>query len=384
MRKFWLGILTVGLLLGALPLRAQQPCPRLPVIINTPEDKLMLAVNGAESPQEQVDALNKFATENADSRFIPCVNEYLAMAYLKLQDYDKAIEAGEKDLALDYLNLNLIVNLLKAYVAGGKPSDNAFDLIAKAPKQIHDEIVVTSAATAEETDKARVAAEEQAKDLRAYMEYAFFQLLPRVPDAAKRLQDLDAFVAAYPDTPNMNQVNVQYLLAYQMANQPDKMYEFGEKAVASDANNVATLNLVADAYAAAQAHLQQANEYAKKALDLATNMQKPENMSDEQFKTHRDTQMGLAHAILGFVSFQEGSSKHRVAPAITEFKTAVDLLGGNPALQGRTLFYLGYAYEVLYPPNHRLAAEALTKSASLQSPWQGPAQDLLEKVKKAK
>ena len=136
MRKFWLGILTVGFLLGALPLQAQQPCPRLPVVINTPEDKVMLAVNGAESPQEQVDALNQFVAENADSRFIPCVNEYLTMAYLKLQDYDKAIEAGERDLALDYLNVNLIVNLLKAYVAGGKPSDHAFDLIAKAPKQI--------------------------------------------------------------------------------------------------------------------------------------------------------------------------------------------------------------------------------------------------------
>jgi tetratricopeptide (TPR) repeat protein len=383
MRKIWLGILAAALLLGGVPLRAQQPCPRLPVVINTPEDKLMLAVNGAESPQEQVDALNKFAAESPDSRFIPCVNEYLAMAHLKLQDYEKAIEAGEKDLALDYLDLNLIVNLLKAYVGAGKATDQAFELIAKAPKQIHDETSVANASTAEETDKARAAVEEQSKELRAYMEYAFFQLLPRVPEAAKRLQDLDAFVQAYPDTPNMNQVNIQYFVASQMAGDKDKMFEYGEKAVASDAENVATLNLVADGYASTQVHLKEAEEYAKKALDLATKMAKPETMEDDQFKSFRDTQMGLAHATIGFVSFQEGSARHRVAPAIGEFKAAVDLLDANPTLQARTLFYLGYAYEVLYPPNHHAAAEALTKSAGMASPWQAQATDLLEKVKKA-
>lgn len=384
MRKFTLGILTAGFLLGALPLRGQQPCPRLPVVINTPEDKLMLAVNGAESPEQQVEALNQFAAEHPDSRFIPCVNEYLTVTYLKLQDYAKAIEAGEKDLALDYLDLNLMLNLLKAYVAGGNAGDNAFDLIGKAPRQIHDEITTTSSGSAEETAKAREGAEEQAKDFRAYMEYAFFQLLPRLPDAAKRIANLEAFLKAYPDTPNTNQVNVQYFMAYQMANQPDKMFEYGEKAVASDPENVATLNLVADAYGNSQSHLKEANEDAKKALELATKMAKPENMTDEQFKKFRDTQMGLAHATLGFVSFQEGSAKHRVAPAISEFKTAVDLLDSNPTLQARTLFYLGYAYEVLYPPNHRAAAEALTKSAGMQSPWQAQAQDLLDKVKKAK
>lgn len=385
MRKLLLGILATGLLAGAPPLRGQQPCPRLPVVINTPEDKLMLAVNGAENPQEQAAALTKFAEEHPDSKFIPCVNEYLAMTYLKTQEYDKAIEAGEKDIAADYLDLNLLTTLLKVYVASGKVSDGAFDLIGKAPQQIREEIIVSSSATAtaEETEKARQGAIEQTKEIRAYVEYAFFQLLPRVPEAAKRLQDIDTFLKAYPDTPNTNQVNVQYFLAYQMANQPDKMFEFGEKAVASDANGVATLNLVADGYATAQAHLEQADQYARKALGLATDMKKPEGMSDDQFKISRDTQLGLAHANLGYIAFLKGSRTHRVAPAIQEFKAAADLLAGNPALQGRTLFYLGYAYEVQSPPNHKLAAEALTKAVRLQSPWQPQAQDLLDKVKKA-
>jgi hypothetical protein len=216
------------------------------------------------------------------------------------------------------------------------------------------------------------------------MEYAFFQLLPRVTEGAKRLQDLDAFVKAYPDTPNMNQVNVQYFAAYQMSGDAEKMYEYGNKAVESDPNNAATLNLVADGFATAQKpHTKEAGEYAKKALELATNMQKPEGMSDDQFKTFKDTQSGLAHATLGYVQLTEESASHHVAPAIAEFKTAIDLLDANPLIQARTLYFLGYAYEVLYPPNHRLAADALTKCAAMDTPMKTQAEDLLAKVKSA-
>jgi tetratricopeptide (TPR) repeat protein len=383
--RILLGILTAVFLLGAVGLRAQQPCPRLPVVINTPEDKLMLAVNGADTPQAQVDALTKFATDNADSKFIPCVNEYLTMTYVKLQDFDKAIEAGEKDLAADYLDVNLLLNLLKAYVGAGKPSDNAFDLINKSPQLIHEEIMTTSTGTAAEVEKAREGAESQAKDIRAYVEYAFFQLLPRVTDPAKRLQDLDTFVKTFPDTTNMNQVNVQYFAAYQMSGDAEKMFQYGEKAVASDPNNVSTLNLVADADATAKVpHLEQAAQYAQKALDLETKMQKPEGMTDEQFKSSHDLQMGLAHSTLGYVDMQKGARTHRVATAIKEFKDASDLLDENPALQARALYFLGYSYELEYPANHHLAEEALTKAAGMQTPWQVSAQSLLEKVKKAR
>jgi hypothetical protein len=383
MRKV-LSILTAGILLGVAPLTAQQPCPRSPVVINTPEDQLMLAVNGADSPQAQVDALNKFLTDHADSKFIPCVDEYLTATYVKLQDFDKAIEAGEKDVAAEYLDVNLIVNLLKAYVGAGKASDSAFDLINKAPQVIHDEIMMTTTGTAAEIEKARQAATEQSKEVQAYMEYAFFQLLPRVTDAAKRVQDLDAFVKAYPNTPNINQVNVQYFAAYQLAGDADKMFEYGNKAAEADSTNVSTLNLVADAFATAkQPHVKEASDYATKALDVATGMQKPENMTDDQFKAFKDTQMGLAHATLGYVALEEGSKTHHVAPAIKEFNEAVDLLASNPQLQARTLYFLGYANEVLYPPNHRAAADALTKCAALDTPWKSQAEDLLDKVKRA-
>jgi hypothetical protein len=371
--------------LAALPLGAQLPCPRWPVVMNTPEDQLMLAVNHAENPQDQIAALNKFAQEHADSKFLPCVNEYLLMTYLKVQDYDKAIEAGEKNLAAQDTDLNLSVNLLKAYVGGGKVSDSAFALITDGPRMLRDEMTPTTIANAPaaEAEKARKAGEEQAKEVRQYLEYAFFQLLPRVPEAPKRLQFLDAFLKAYPDTPNMNQVNVQFFMAYKLSNDAAKINEYGEKAVSADPNNAGTLNLVADDYATRQINLEKAESYAKKALELSTSMKKPEGMTDEQFKPYRDAQLGIAHTTLGYLAMQKGSRTHRMAPAIEELKAAAGLLGGNPSLEGRALFYLGYAYEISYPANHHLAADALERAVSLQSPWQASARDLLQKVRKA-
>jgi len=385
MRKSLIAFLLVGVPWCAQPLAAQQPCPGFSIIVNTPEDELMLAVNGAENPQEQVAALDKFVQEHSDSKFMPCVNEYYTTAYLKLNNFDKAIEYGEKDLAANYQDVNLILNVERAFVASNKADDSAFAAIFKAPDQIKAESNPSRPPNVSDADwqKSLQDLADQVKEESGYMEYAFFQLLPRVSDANKRVQLLDAFMKAYPNTQNTKQVNFQYLLAYKMANDPAKADEYGEKSIASDPNNVVTLNVVADDYAMRQTNLDKASEYAKRVLELAPSMPKPEGMSDEQFKSYRDSQLGYAHLTLGYVAQQKAAKSHRVAPAIQEYKTAVDLLASNPGLEGRALFYLGYAYEVLYPPNHKLALDALGRAASFDNPWQGQAKDLLAKVKKA-
>ena len=385
MRKPLYAVALIGIFSLALPVAAQQPCTGFSVVVNTPEDQLMLAVNGAENPQEQVAALNKFAQVHPDSKFMPCVNEYYTAAYLKLNNYDKAIEYGEKDLAANYQDLNLILNLTKAYVASSKVSDPAFDIILKAPEQIKAESNSPKPPNVSDAEwqKAQQELAQQTKDNRAYLEYAFFQLLPRVADASKRLRFLDGFMKSYPDTTNVGQVNLQYFIAYKMANNPAKADEYGEKAIALDPTNVAALNLVADEYATRRTNLDQAAAYAKKVTELAPAMKKPEGMSEDQFKIDRDNQLGLAHITLGYVEFQRASKTRKVASAIQHFKTAVDLLNGNSELQARALYFMGSAYEFEYPPNHRGAFEALTRASSLQSSWQGQARDLLAKVKRA-
>ena len=384
MRKVSLALLLAGGLCLAGPLWAQQVCPGFSIVINTPEDELTLAYNGAENPQEQIAALDKFVQEHADSQFLPCAHEYYTMAYMKLSNYDKVIEYGEKGLA-EHQDVMLMMNVTKAYVASGKVTGTAFETVFKAAEQIKAESTPSRPTTVgdEEWQKTLEETAAQAKDWRAYMEYAFFQFLQREPDGSKRAQWLDRFVQAYPESPNAAQINFNYFLAYKLANNPAKLDEYGEKAVAADPDNVGTLNLVADDYVTRQANLDKAETYAKKVLNLAPAMKKPEGLTDEQFKGAQDSQLGFAHLTLAGIAFQRGIKTKKVGPAIQEFKTAIDLLNANPELQGRALFYLGWAYEAGTPANHKGAIEALTRAVSLATSWQAQAQDLLGKVKKA-
>jgi len=386
MRKLSLTLLLAGGLCLAGPLWAQQVCPGFSIVMNTPEDELTLAYNGAENPQEQIAALDKFVQEQPDSKFLPCAHEYYTMAYMKLSNYDKVIEYGEKGLA-EHQDVMLMMNLTKAYVASGKVSDTALETVLKAAEQIKAESTPSRPTTMgdEEWQKTVEETAAQAKDWRAYMEYAFFQFLQREPDGNKRAQWLDRFVQAYPESPNAAQINFNYFLAYKLANNPAKLDEYGEKAVAADPENVGTLNLVADDYATRQANpnLDKAETYAKKALDLAPAMKKPEGLTDEQFKANQDSQLGFAHFTLANVALQRGIKTKKLAPAIQEYKTAIDLLSSNPELQGRALYFLGWAYEAGSPVNHKGAIDALTRAMSLPTSMQAQAQDLLAKVKKA-
>jgi tetratricopeptide (TPR) repeat protein len=381
--------LLVTLWMVSVPLFAQQPCPSFTVTVGSDEDHLMLSINGADNPQEQIAALDSFVQEHADSKFITCANEYYATINLKQNNVDKSIEFAEKDLAANYQDLTLLLTLMRAYVASTKVSDTVFDAIGKMPDQIKAEVNPSRPPNASDADwdKIQKDAAELAKDSRAYAVYAFFQLLPRVTDGAKRVQALDNFIKAYPESEkdNAGQINPAYFQAYQMLNNLDKTVEYGEKTVAADPNNLVVLNTMGLIYAFYVAHpvVDKAADYAQKALTVAQGLKKPEGADDAAFKKEQNNQLGMAHLTLGYAAFVKAGKTKKLQPAIDELKMAGDLLEGNPALQGQAYYYLGYAYESGYPTNHRGAMDALTKAADLPGPLQSQARDLLAKVKAA-
>jgi tetratricopeptide (TPR) repeat protein len=349
----------------------------------------MQAVNGADKPEEQVAALDKYAQAHADSKFMPCVDEYYTMAYLKLNNYDKVVEYGEKGLASNYKDVMLMLNVLKGYVGSGKAADSAFDVINQAPDVIKAESKPAKPPTVSDAEWQKALEENaaQAKDELAYVVYAFLQLVPRVSDPNKRLERLDSFAKTFPEEVEKNaaQINFDYFLAYyNMANKPDKVMEYGEKTIAADPNNLLVRNVLAYDYSIGRTNPDKAADYAQKAIELAQQMKKPEGVSDAQFKQEQDNQLGMAHLSLGFVTYVRAvAAKSKKQPAIDELKTAADLLVANPELQGQALYYLGHAYEYPPPVNHKAAIEALSKAASLQSSWKPQADELLAKVKKA-
>lgn len=380
----------LSLFLLALPLAAQQVCPGMPYVANTPEDELMQAVNGADKPEDQIAALDKFSAAHPDSKFMPCVYEYYAMAFVKANNFEQAIRKAEPGLTSDHVDMNLLINLAKAYVGSGTASDTAFQVIAKAPPLIKSENTPARPTTMkdEEWAKAEQDAASLANDETAYMEYAFFQLVPRVTDPAKQITLLDDFVKNYPDAKQKNGalLNNAYFNAYRMQNNLPKIVESGEKVIATDPNNLPAYTLLSYIYSIAnKSDMTKAETYAKKAVDLGNGLKKPDGVSDEDFNKEKSNQLGMAHLVLGYIDFDRaGKVRSKIAPAIEELKLAEPLLVSNPQLEAQTLFYLGNAYEFQSPPNHKAAADALTKAIAIQSPFQEQAKALLVKVKAAR
>jgi hypothetical protein len=389
MRRILFAVVILGVLVFACPLAAQQVCPGLPYVANTPEDALMQAVNGADKPEEQIAALDKYAQANPNSKFMPCVDEYYTMVYLKMNNFDKVVEYGEKGLATKYRDVMLTLNLLKGYVGSGKAGDTAFDMINQAPDVIKAESNAVRPPSVSDADwkKAQEENASMAKDELAVVVWAFLQLVPRLTDPAKQIEQLDRFSKAFPEDAAKNAavMNFYYFNAYKAANNQDKTVEYGEKTVAGDPNNLLACNYLAFYYAMGHPDVDKASQYGQKALQLAQAMKKPEGMSDAQFKQEQDTQTGMAHLSLGYAGFTRAaaSKAKKLGPTIDDLKAAADLLSSSPELQARALYFLGYAYELGYPANHRGAAEALTRASGLQSALKPQIDDLLAKVKAA-
>lgn len=388
MRTLTQAILLAGIMLWAWPLLAQpaQSCSNYSIIIGSPEDKLMLAVNGTEDLNAKIAALEKFAQEHSDSSYAPCVDQLLTKNYVKLKEYDKAIAAGQKSVAAGHLDVAFLEDLLQAYIGSGNTSDEAFNLIAKAAPQIQAETVVYTKINEapEKVEEAKKTALKQAKSDTDYMVYAFLNLFSQVTDANRRIKILDQFSQAFPEVvkEQAGDFDYRYAVAYAEINQPDKSDEYGEKAIAADPNNIEALNLVAYDYAfRVRAKRGTAAEYAKKVLTLIPTMKKPEGMTEEQLKAQQNIQEGMAHLTLGYLDLVNNAGSHRVAGAVQEFIKASDLLAANPGLQGQAYYLLGFSYETLYPPQHRNALVALERAVKLQSPMQSQARALLAKVR---
>lgn len=389
MRRLFQAVLLAGLMAWAWPLAAQQvhTCSNYSIIVGSPEDQLMTAVNGAKDSNSKVTLLEKFLQQHPNSQYAPCAEQILTSNYVNLQQYKQAIAIGQKVVTAGYLDVSFVEDLLRAYMASGDASNEAFDLIMKEQARIKAEANFprNMAQSKAQYESAKENALKRARQDTAYMAYAFFQLLHRVADPARQVKLLDEFAQAYPEAAKeqAGTLNYRYAVAYTQSNQVAKADEYAEKAIATEPDNIEALNLVAYDYALRRrVQPAKATAYAQKVLTLIPDMKKQQGVSDEAFKSRQDTQEGMARLTLGFLQLQKYGASHKTAGAIRQLKQAAALLKAIPELQGEAYYFLGYSYEAFYPPQHHEAIAALQHAVEIKSSMQGQARNLLARIKR--
>jgi tetratricopeptide (TPR) repeat protein len=185
------------------------------------------------------------------------------------------------------------------------------------------------------------------------------------PDAFdQQIQVGEQYLQKYPTGYHSEKVYARLATAYYQKQQFDKMYAAGDKALASNPDEVSVLVLVGWVIPhnydpndpESERRLAKAEAYEKHALEILPTVNKPDGLTDEQFAKAKQASLAQAHSGLGLVYFRQ----QQWDKAVTETQQAVKL---DTTPDSVDLYILGVSLSQLkrYPE----AADAFQQCAAL-------------------
>jgi tetratricopeptide (TPR) repeat protein len=368
-------VLLVTFLLAVAPLSLTQ-IENIVIPAGTPEDQALQAITKEPDDQKKLamyeDFLKQFASNPAAVAY---GNWQLAQAYQGAGDLQKAFDYGDKALASAPHSLDILVSqasvaqqlknnakLLDYAVRGGE----VYNSIGKAPKPegISDQDFATH--VQEQKDGAKSSYE--------FLEAAAFNVIVGETNAKARMNDIDRFTPAFPNSRFDEPVASYAMMSLSELKDTTRVVAYGEKALAANPNNLPALLLLAGTYVEdpKPGGVAKAVTYAQRAVAAA-------KADAPDADRTRKLSAGVAHSTLGYAYMKQ----EKTVVAITELKSATALLKGVDDQQYAVALYrLGYAYAKL--SHNSEAREVLLEAAKIPGPVQPLSQDLLAKVNAAR
>jgi tetratricopeptide (TPR) repeat protein len=209
--------------------------------------------------------------------------------------------------------------------------------------------------------------------------YKHFYDLP-ASNAQGIISEGNDFLQKFPNSQYDGAVYSRMTNAYRQLGNDTKMFEMAEQAIKLNPNNVDMLSLMAYSIPRridpndldSTQKLQEAEDYAKRAITLIPAMAKPANLTDDQFTTAKNAELSSCHSGLGLVYFYQ----HNINGMITELEQAVKL---DPTPDPTDQFLLGYAYA---QAGRYADAVAPLTACSASGPMASRCKGLLDNVKK--
>jgi tetratricopeptide (TPR) repeat protein len=302
----------------------------------TPEGQALQHIGEESDEAKKLAMFEKFMQDYPSSENGGWVYTQMQPLYTKANQPDKAIEIGDKLIALDADDLETALATLKAAEVKKDP-----DLVKKwsnTTGQIAQKVIAAPQPKDEDEEewKKRV---DYAKQVNTYSEYALYAGALQTTDPRKKAALIETLEQRDPQSQYLGQVKPMLFQAYRQAGDNDKAVAVGEKILATDQSNEDMLLVVADS------HLQKGTEpdkvvaYSTKLIDVMNTKSKPEGMSDADWENRKKTISGLAHFMIGKQSFNQ----KKYGPADKELRVALPLVEGNQDLKAETLFLLGFS-----------------------------------------
>ncbi len=327
------------IVLLALLLAAGALAQRHKVNINTetPEGQALQQIGQESDEAKKLAACEKFTQDYPKSENLPWVYGEMQPLYVKANQPDKAVEAGEKIMAIDPEDMDTALATLKASEA-----KKDADLVKKWS--------ATTAALAQKAialpqPKDEDAVEEwkkhvdYAKQVNTYSEYALYATALQTTDPRKKADLIETLQQRNPQSQYMAQLLPQALQAYQQTNDTEHATALAEKALATDPNNDDMLLVAANGYLQKGKDSEKVVTYSNKLIEVLNSKTKPEGVSDADWGNRKQTVTGIAHYMIGKQYFND----KKYGPADKELRIALPLVENNAQLKPEVLFLLGFA-----------------------------------------
>ncbi|HZP22058.1 MAG TPA: hypothetical protein VFB04_01350 [Terriglobales bacterium] len=342
---------------------------RISIAAGTPEDKELTAIAAEQDPQKRIALYQDFVSKFASNKAAAAYGDWqLSQQYLATGDAAKALELGDKALELYPNDLDIVVSQI-GITQTMKDAGKTVDYAVRGAEIYHSIATQPKPNDVAEADwKSRIADDqESARSGYEFVETAAFNAIAGEQDAGKRMNYIEKFTPAFPNSKFEDQVSQLALYSLQQLNQPERLESYGEKALAANPESIPTLLMLANAYSEDPKQTAKAVAYANKVIALTG--ASPEGK--------QKLAAGVAHSSLGYAYLKQ----EKYTGAVAELKTAVGMLQEDPQAEQAALFRLGYAYAKV---NRRADSIAtLQKAAAMNGPYQAPAKDLLGKVSRA-
>lgn len=316
----------------ALPLAAQRH--KVSINAETPEGQLLQQIGQEEDAVKKAALAEQFASQYPKHESIAWVYENLVNAYSKAGQPAKAMEAGDKLLAMDPGDARTAHAVLKAAEATKDPdaiktwairTSDAARKAAQAPKSEDQE---------EEEWKAEV---DFAKQLDTYTEYSLYAAALQATDGKKKVELLETLEQRNPNSQYLAQAYSPVFLALQQAGDAANAVVIAEKVLAKEQTNEDMLLVVANHLLTQMKEPDRVLAYSAKIIELMGSKAKPDGVADADWEKRKASFIGLGHWMSGMVYY----SQNKFAPADKSFRAALPYIQGNDQLLAGALFHLG-------------------------------------------
>jgi len=213
-------------------------------------------------------------------------------------------------------------------------------------------------------------------------EYDAFNAMMTEKDLNKKISLAEAFLQKYSSSDFKSGAYLTEMQAYFQLGKSDQAIEAGKKVLEADPDNLDALAFLSYVFPFvfkaddpdATSKLSRADSDAHHGLDVLQKLQKPANVTDEQFSQYVKPKRAVFNGAVGFVALQ----RKDYANAITAFRAAVD----DNHTDVYTFYRLGLAYMYSAPPDYDHAIWYIARAVALAQAAKNPAGDDIDKFLK--